>query len=70
MPLVLAQKAIEYKETYIIGRTHGIHADITVFGLKWALWYDEMNRNKTRFLNASKMLKLGKSAAQSETMLC
>ena len=57
---VLAQKAIEYKETYIIGRTHGIHADITVFGLKWALWYDEMNRNKTRFLNASKNVEIGK----------
>lgn len=57
---VLAKKAAEHKNTFIIGRTHGIHADITVFGLKWALWYDEMNRNKTRFQNAAKNVEIGK----------
>ncbi|UPU39715.1 lyase family protein [Erysipelothrix sp. Poltava] len=46
---VLRQQAIRYKDTPCIGRTHGIHADITSFGLKFALWYDEMNRNLGRF---------------------
>lgn len=49
---VLKNKAYQYKSTPCIGRTHGIHADITSFGLKWALWYDELNRNMTRFLHA------------------
>ncbi|MBO5889962.1 MAG: adenylosuccinate lyase, partial [Alistipes sp.] len=42
---VLRNRAIEFKNTPCIGRTHGIHADITSFGLKWALWYEEMKRN-------------------------
>lgn len=46
---VLKNKAYLYKDTPCIGRTHGVHADITSFGLKWALWYDEMKRNLTRF---------------------
>ena len=46
---VLKKKALEYKNTPCIGRTHGIHADITSFGLKWALWYDEFNRHLERF---------------------
>jgi adenylosuccinate lyase len=57
---VLKKKAREHKETFIIGRTHGMHADITVFGLKWALWYDEMKRNVTRFNNACKNVEVGK----------
>ena len=42
---VLYKQALKYKNTPCIGRTHGIHADITSFGLKWVLWYEEMQRN-------------------------
>lgn len=42
--------ALKYKDQPIMGRTHGMHAEITSFGLKWALWYDELNRCKERFL--------------------
>ena len=57
---VLKKQAFRYKDTYCIGRTHGIHADITVFGLKFALWYDELKRNYQRFLNAAKEVEVGK----------
>src|SRR5579864_3737748 len=45
---VLKARAIEFKHTIQIGRTHGIHAEPITFGLKLALWYDEMRRNRTR----------------------
>lgn len=54
---VLKTKAYLYKDTPCIGRTHGIHADITSFGLKWALWYDEMNRNLLRFRSVRKEIE-------------
>lgn len=57
---VLQAKAREHKHTFAIGRTHGIHADITVFGLKWALWYDEMRRNNERFEAAASRVETGK----------
>jgi len=57
---VLKKQAYEYKDTYCIGRTHGIHADITVFGLKFALWYDELLRNYQRYLNACEEIEVGK----------
>ena len=57
---VLRNRAIEFKDTPCIGRTHGIHADITSFGLKWALWYEEMKRNLTRFIAASRGVEVGK----------
>ena len=57
---VLRKRAIEFKATPCIGRTHGIHADITCFGLKWALWYEEMKRNLTRFVTASRGVEVGK----------
>ena len=57
---VLRKRAIEFKATPCIGRTHGIHADITCFGLKWALWYEEMKRNLTRFMAASRGVEVGK----------
>ena len=57
---VLRRRAIEFKGTPCIGRTHGIHADITCFGLKWALWYEEMKRNLTRFVTASRGVEVGK----------
>lgn len=57
---VLKEKALEYKKTPCIGRTHGIHADITYFGLKFVLWHEEMMRNLTRFDEASKHVEVGK----------
>lgn len=57
---VLKKRAIEFKETPCIGRTHGIHADITSYGLKWALWYEEMKRNIERFKFAAKGVECGK----------
>lgn len=57
---VLCQKAKVYKDVPCIGRTHGIHADITSFGLKWALWYDELQRNIHRFNIASAGVEVGK----------
>ncbi|MFV0255240.1 MAG: adenylosuccinate lyase [Erysipelotrichaceae bacterium] len=57
---VLKNRALEFKNTPCIGRTHGVHADITSFGLKWALWYDEMQRNIQRFEVAAKEVEFGK----------
>lgn len=57
---VLKEKAYLYKDTFCIGRTHGIHADITVFGLKFALYYDELKRNYRRFLEAAAEVEVGK----------
>ena len=57
---VLRKRAIEFKDTPCIGRTHGIHADITSFGLKWALWYEEMKRNLERFKYAAQGVEAGK----------
>jgi len=56
----LKKQALKYKDTPIIGRTHGIHADITSFGLKWALWYDEFNRHIERFDSVRKEIEIGK----------
>jgi adenylosuccinate lyase len=57
---VLKEKAIRYQNTPCIGRTHGIHADVTSFGLKWALWYDEFNRHIERFKTVRKEIEVGK----------
>jgi len=57
---VLRTQALKYKDTPCIGRTHGIHADITSFGLKWALWYDEFNRHLKRFQAVREGLEVGK----------
>ncbi len=57
---ILRRRAVEFKDTPCIGRTHGIHADITSFGLKWALWYEEMKRNIERFALASRGVEAGK----------
>ena len=57
---VLRKRAIEFKSTPCIGRTHGIHADITSFGLKWALWFEEMKRNIERFKTAAAGVEAGK----------
>jgi len=57
---VLKKRAHEFKSTPCIGRTHGVHADITSFGLKWALWYEEMQRNIARFKRAAADVEAGK----------
>ena len=57
---VLRRRAIEFKSTPCIGRTHGVHADITSYGLKWALWYEEMKRNIERFKFAARGVECGK----------
>ena len=57
---VLRTRALEFKHTPIIGRTHGIHAEPTTFGLKLLLWYAEMERNLVRFDAAADELRVGK----------
>lgn len=57
---VLHRRALEFRTTPVIGRTHGMHADITSFGLKWALWYEEMKRNLARFDMAIRDVEAGK----------
>ncbi len=57
---VLKKQAVRFKYTPCIGRTHGIHADITSFGLKWVLWYEEMRRNLERFRTAARGVEVGK----------
>lgn len=57
---VLAEKARQHKYTVMMGRTHGVHAEPTTFGLKCALWYQEMMRNLERFDHAAKGVEFGK----------
>ena len=57
---VLKEKAIEHKHTVMMGRTHGVHAEPTTFGLKMALWYEEMKRNLDRFNEAAERVEYGK----------
>ncbi len=56
----LKRRAFEHKNTVMIGRTHGIHAEPITFGLKFALWYDEMRRNKRRLEKALENISYGK----------
>lgn len=57
---ILKEKAKEHKYTVMMGRTHGVHAEPTTFGLKLALWYEEMKRNLVRFNQAATMIEFGK----------
>src|SRR5580700_486620 len=57
---VLKTRAFEFKDTVQIGRTHGMHAEPITFGLKLALWYDEVQRNLTRFSTAAEGMRVGK----------
>jgi len=57
---VLRKRAVEFQHTPIIGRTHGVHAEPTTFGMKLLLWYAEMGRNLKRFDAAAKDLRVGK----------
>ena len=57
---VIKNKAIEHKTTLMMGRTHGVHAEPTTFGIKMALWYMEMKRNLERFKRVRKEIEVGK----------
>ena len=57
---VLKRRAYEFKDTPQMGRTHGIHAEPTSFGLVWALWYSEMLRNRERLERAKEGISVGK----------
>jgi adenylosuccinate lyase len=57
---ILKEKALEHKYTVMMGRTHGVHAEPTTFGLKLALWYEEMKRNVERFEAAANGIEFGK----------
>ena len=57
---ILKVKAQEHKYTVMMGRTHGVHAEPTTFGLKLALWYEEMKRNLERFKQAAAGVQFGK----------
>jgi adenylosuccinate lyase len=57
---VLKNKAMRYKNTLMVGRSHGIHAEPITFGLKMALWYQEMERNIARMIRAKETISYGK----------
>lgn len=58
--VVIAAKANQHKYTLMMGRTHGVHAEPTTFGLKMALFYAEMQRNRDRFTEAAEDIRVGK----------
>lgn len=57
---VLGRRALEFKHTVCIGRTHGVHAEPITFGLKLALWYEETGRNMSRMKRAVETISVGK----------
>ncbi len=57
---VLKKRAMEFKTTVVVGRTHGVHAEPTTFGLKLALWYDEVRRHQGRFRESVETMRVGK----------
>ncbi len=57
---VLKARALEFKDTPTVGRTHGMHAEPTTFGLKLLNWYAEMRRNQQRFDAAAEQMRVGK----------
>ncbi|MCI0439738.1 MAG: adenylosuccinate lyase [Chloroflexi bacterium] len=57
---VLKTRAVEHKDTIMMGRTHGVHAEPITFGLKLALWYDEMRRSRKRLAQARESIAVGK----------
>ena len=57
---VLKRRAFEFKDTVMMGRSHGIHAEPITFGFKWALWYAEMQRNRERLRRARETMRVGK----------
>ena len=57
---ILRARALEHKDTLMMGRTHGVHAEPITFGLKMALWWDEVRRNRARLLHARDTISYGK----------
>jgi adenylosuccinate lyase len=57
---VIKDRALEHRKTLMMGRTHGVHAEVTTFGLKLAVWYDEMRRNRERMVRAAETVSVGK----------
>jgi adenylosuccinate lyase len=56
----IRKRAEEHRKTLMMGRTHGVHAEVTTFGLKLAVWYDEMRRNRERMERAAETVTVGK----------
>lgn len=56
----IRDRAMEHRRTLMMGRTHGVHAEVTTFGLKLAVWYDEMRRNRERMVRAAESVSVGK----------
>ncbi len=57
---ILRKQALKYKDTVMMGRTHGVHAEPTTFGLKIARWYSEMKRQRARFVRVAEEVAVGK----------
>jgi len=57
---VIKERALEHRNTLMMGRTHGVHAEVTTLGLKLAVWYDEMRRNRERMERAADAVSVGK----------
>ena len=57
---VIGRRAQEHRKTPMMGRTHGVHAEVTTFGMKLAVWYDEMRRNRRRMVQAAEVMRVGK----------
>ena len=62
------RQAQEHRKTLMMGRTHGVHAEVTTFGLKLAVWYDEMRRNRERMTRAAEIMRVGKIPALWERL--
>ncbi|HUJ96066.1 MAG TPA: adenylosuccinate lyase [Terriglobales bacterium] len=60
LALALERRAWEFKDTPMVGRTHGVHAEPITFGFKLANWYSEVQRDITRFRNAAEDMRVGK----------
>jgi adenylosuccinate lyase len=56
----IKERAMEHRKTLMMGRTHGVHAEVTTFGMKLAVWYDEMRRNRERMERAAEAVSVGK----------
>jgi adenylosuccinate lyase len=65
---VLKRRALEFQDTPIIGRTHGVHAEPTTFGLKLANWYSEIERDVARFEHAAEDMRVGKVSGAVGTL--
>ncbi len=59
---VVREKAVKYKQTIMMGRTHGVHAEPITFGLKMALWHEELKRHQERLAEARRMVSVGKTS--------